>query len=545
MVLFIGSAAYVEAGEMEATQSTEGLCWSTYFGGNGGEYVNGSDLDDAENYYVAGWGNSTWATFPHTALSPAPVTPSVNPNGFISKFDKNDILKWTTLFGGGTNTLTIVYDVAVQTSASDTTAYVVGYTESANFPVLAAGSAYFDGVGTTGRVEQGFLFKVDYRGYRTWCTYFGDQKTAITGIDVATIRRHTEVVFTGYSKQLPNEQVTPPVNATHFTYSGGDQDAFVAKLNMYDQLQWRTYYGGTNTELGYDIAYASSGAFYVVGRTASSNVPLVSKAGAYNASYSGGDDVFLLQFNIGTTLTWATYYGGTADDEVFWNSLAVNRKSNNDVYIVGRTNSSSFPLKVKALAFNDGSYTGPDRGFIARFNGTSQALDWCTFFGHGNYAAANAIAFRKDGVSYYVAGAVSMGSIFLQASINNMYYQPVINANLPFPLDQDPSLLASTRTTYCGGPLISAAWPIRMNTSRPWSARSTIRCSPAAIRPNTRTRLPISRCIPPAIRSLITIPHGTVRPPWNSRIASSPGSALGPSPGRQGMRSKPLGRRIP
>ncbi|HRP81658.1 MAG TPA: hypothetical protein PLY76_07145 [Flavobacteriales bacterium] len=452
LVLFIG----YEAREASAQSGNNGLCWSTYFGGNFGERIEGSSLDRKDHHYAAGYMNSSWASFPHTVLSPSPYN-QANLNGFVSRFTDLDELRWTTVFGGLYPSSTMAYDVAVKDLGDgNPMSYVVGYTNSANFPVWSAPPAYFDGIGVAG-MEQGFIFKVDGDGFRVWATYFGEQKTQVYG---AAVGGSKEVMLTGYSSNLPNEQVSPPSGSSHYAHSGG-KDLFAAMLNASDQLAWRTYYGGSNVDVGMDIVCSpiEKGVFYITGYTMSGNFPQLVKFGAYNHGYFGGMDRILLRFEPFCTLKWATCFGGPQHEYVTEESLEVDWTG--DVYMVGATDSPTFPLLSTSYpgAFFDGTHNGDTQGFISRFNRTTQALEWSTFIGDGEYSFTTSISSSKGMAGLFVGGGVQNGSIPLVSGYGSWYYQPFIypNQNGPITYYQDPFICRLDKnnvlqwSTYFGG----------------------------------------------------------------------------------------------
>lgn len=424
LVVFIGEDG---RGDM-AAQSNGGVCWSTYFGGNLSEVVFGSSIGLKDDHFATGGMTSSWASFPQTPGSPAPYTTTAIRNAFVSRFSDVDELLWTTAFGGEYPTRATAYDVAVKGDTyGNPFAYIVGYTTSGNFPVQPSGTAYYDGSGTAG-VEQGFIFKIDPNGYRTWATYFGNQKTQITGIS----KGGNELVFTGLTKSLPHEQVAPPSGSTHLSFAGGSYDAFVAMLNGGDLYNWGTYYGGSADESGMDIACSpvNKGVFYVTGWTRSANITLVNKAGAYNAGYSGDYDRFILRFDPFCVLKWASCFGGPGFDDAWYESLEVDWLG--DVYLVGTTESNPFPLQPPSdpNGFYDGAYGGPQqrRGFVSRFNRTTQALEWSTFLGVGPTMGLYAVSSSKLLNGIFVGGAID-GSAPLAAGGSYWYYQPFFYPN--------------------------------------------------------------------------------------------------------------------
>ena len=68
------------------------------------------------------------------------------------------------------------------------------------------------------------------------------------------------------------------------------------KFNSSGARIWATYYGGSNNEAGYSICTDNSGALYVTGGTGSTNFPTQTLDGAYNQTYAGSGDAFILKF---------------------------------------------------------------------------------------------------------------------------------------------------------------------------------------------------------------------------------------------------------
>ncbi|PYS81237.1 MAG: hypothetical protein DMF67_17525, partial [Acidobacteria bacterium] len=78
----------------------------------------------------------------------------------------------------------------------------------------------------------------------------------------------------------------PTANAVQGKYGGGQNDAFVAKLNASGSaLLYSTYLGGTGSDAGLGIAVDSAGNAYVAGRTASTDF---STANPIQSKYGGG-----------------------------------------------------------------------------------------------------------------------------------------------------------------------------------------------------------------------------------------------------------------
>ena len=167
-----------------------------------------------------------------------------------------------------------------------------------------------------------------------------------------------------------------------------------------DPLLQATYLGGGNAEaaLAMDIA-PTTGDVYVAGLTASVDFP-GTDGGAQRLS-GGQIDAFVARLNAGlTALEWATYLGGSLDDEA--TALAID-PTTGDVYVAGDTNSTNFPgtsggaQSARAHSFD---------AFVARLNASLTVLEQATYLGGGRSDAATSLALAPTagGTEVYVAG---------------------------------------------------------------------------------------------------------------------------------------------
>ena len=105
--------------------------YSTYIGGSGSEAANGVAVDDAGNAYVAGQTTSTTGFPISNAIQASNAGFS---DGFLVKISgSGNAFVYGTFLGGSDDDFAT--EVAVDAGGD---AYVVGFTSSANFPVLAA-----------------------------------------------------------------------------------------------------------------------------------------------------------------------------------------------------------------------------------------------------------------------------------------------------------------------------------------------------------------------------------------------------------------------
>jgi hypothetical protein len=181
------------------------------------------------------------------------------------------------------------------------------------------------------------------------------------------------------------------------------------KFNSNSARLWATYYGGNGGDVGYSICTDNSGNLYVTGETSSSNFPTKFLTGAYNQTYGGNYDAFILKFNSSGARLWATYYGGNGDD---WGTVVCIDNSGN-LYVTGETSSSNFPTQILQGAYNQTAYGGGTwDAFILKFNSSGARL-WATYYGGNGDDKGFGICTDNSG-NLYVTGRTESNNFPLQ-----------------------------------------------------------------------------------------------------------------------------------
>lgn len=182
--------------------------------------------------------------------------------------------------------------------------------------------------------------------------------------------------------------------------------AFGFKLGEYDrsrpliidpQVNWGTYFGR-----GGEDAYAVSQSV-IAGRASSTLLPTTT--GAFQAGNAGGYDAFIAEFNPGgSQLLYCTYLGGGGNDVIY--GMQTDYFSTNQVWVVGGTSSTNFPLTASARQRVYGQ--GARDGFVAavvlgQTDVPRQQLVYSSYLGGSGDDVAAAIA--MDGqANLYVSG---------------------------------------------------------------------------------------------------------------------------------------------
>ena len=367
------------------------LDYATYLGGRFGDANPDIAVNAFGNAYVSGFTASldfpvTGAAY-DTTFNANPLCPGItvtnttcndpagianlNSDVFVAKIDAlGTTLLYATYLGGtgpeGLNQSRITVDAAGQ-------AYVVGGTRSADFPVTpGAFQTSFHPCPPPNQSpancsNDGFVSKLDATGSSLlYSTYLGGS-TGETATDVAVdTAGNAYVAWSGGSADFPT---TPGAYDTACGPSG------VAKLNPTGTaLIWSTCLSTVpaNFHNPDSIAVDSAGNVILVGSVLGN---LITTAAADQPAFAGGSlDAFIWKLNsTGSALVFATFLGGSGSERAF----GVATDSNDNIYIVGQTNSSNFPVTAGVL---DTSHNGATDIFVAKYN-PSGVKQFATYLG--------------------------------------------------------------------------------------------------------------------------------------------------------------------
>ena len=349
------------------------LSYSTYLGGSGSDGGMSIAVDASFHIFLTGGTGST--DFP--TETPAQETYGGGSGDvFVTKLDPQGTgIIYSTFLGGSENDRGS--DIVVD---EDGNAYIVGTTESSNFPTTAGAFDQSFGAGSSADAEDAFVVKLNPTGSElVYATYLGGSSPE-EGHGIAV-----DDDGNAYVTGLTQSEGFPTVNAfqTALANDLGYADAFVTKLNASGSaLVYSTYLGGDHGANGNDIAVDDSGNAYVTGATSSTDFPIKSPL---QASHSGGVDAFVTKFDsTGTALVYSTYLGGLHNDY----GLAIALDITNNAHVAGMTSSDSFPT-VRAV---QPTFAGVWDGFVAQLNATGSGLNYSTFLGGSGDEQINGIA---------------------------------------------------------------------------------------------------------------------------------------------------------
>ena len=197
------------------------------------------------------------------------------------------------------------------------------------------------------------------------------------------------------------EATFPETVGPDLTYNGGDDDAFVAKVNAAGTaLLYAGYIGGSADEGGYGIAVDVAGNAYVTGFTSSSEATFPVTVGP-DLTFNGAFNAFVAKVNAaGTALVYAGYIGGSGGDEGF--GIAVDSAGNAYVTGLAQSSEATFPVTVGP----DLTFNGNGDAFVAKVNAAGTALVYAGYIGGSSFEEAFGIAVDVAG-NAYVAGTTA------------------------------------------------------------------------------------------------------------------------------------------
>jgi len=327
--------------------------FSTFMGGSRDDRGIAIAMDGEGNAYIAG--NTISTDFPTTlnayqrTYKGGSSTDIVSGgDAFVAKFSNTGALVFSTLLGGSNSDTPSA--IAVDKSGN---VYIAGGTRSRDFPTTpgAVQTTYGGEANTNDQpiftLGDAFLTKLDATGTKlVYSTYLGGSRDDLAmglAIDAAGAAYVTGMTSSSNFPGVTGKYAGPAAldsKTRYFLYG----DAFAAKVNPAGTaLQYSTYLGGADDDGGWGIVVDSAGNAFVAGSTNSADFKvtadaLQSKFGGTGGQTSPTGDVFLAALDPTGKLTYATYFGGSADDGA--GGLALDPAGN--LILTGSTVSTNF-----------------------------------------------------------------------------------------------------------------------------------------------------------------------------------------------------------
>ncbi len=405
--------------------------WATYFGGSAGETTWAVAVNPADDtIYVAGQTFSAKVTnnVPFTTVGSFTTNyqgGALTGDAFVAKFDSTgQNLLYCTYLGGTAND--VAFGLAVDAAGH---AYVAGATTSKNFPVKNAvtNGAYNGSLiggpinpATSAYRTDAFVTELETDGSSLiYSTYLGGGYTDFATSVAVDESGNAFVTGCTYSTNFP-------VTGEAFQKQFGPRfspfyraNAFVAEIPAGGQhLNYSTYFGGTNFDIGNAIAY-NNGNVFIAGYTTSTNFPWTNGlAGSRllngRTNYTGYADAFVALFTKNGTnldLQYSTFLGSTNQDVA--TAIAADAAAN--AYVVGWTTSTNFPNSTTGAQLasyvrtNKTSFAVATNAFFTKlaWDGSTLTRPYSQMFGGRGLDAANGVALDSSKNIYVVGSATS------------------------------------------------------------------------------------------------------------------------------------------
>jgi hypothetical protein len=363
--------------------------FTTFLSGNGQDVASALAVDSAGNSYVAGY---TFSTNYPTA-SPMQANSGGSVDAFVTKLSPSGAILFSTYLGGNGG------DFASAIAVDSNAVYVVGSTDSANFP----SRDHRRGAGPKAR--DAFVTELPLNGNSLLATAFLGGSATEYGFGVAVDPNHDLfVVGTTYSNDFPVVNAYQPFFGSNaYLYA----DAFVAKLRPSAGLavQFATYLGGIFSDEAYAVAVDGAGYGYVTGYT-SSPLGFPATFGTFpgpllppNPNISAA---YVAKFDPRGFIVNCTLFGSGSEKG---RAIAVNGPGS--VYIAGETFSPDLFVSSGAFQHQKLSPTSNASIFVTRLDDPGLPVYSTYFSGSNGDTFATGISVRTDTQVVYVSGSTS------------------------------------------------------------------------------------------------------------------------------------------
>jgi gliding motility-associated-like protein len=252
-------------------------------------------------------------------------------------------------------------------------------------------------------------------------------------------------------------------------------------------LVFASYTGSTADNWGFTAAYDNAGNFYAGGivfpytayvyvNSGTGTYPTT--AGAFQTSYSAGSvaagdtsDIVITKFNpSGSQLIYSTYLGGNGSDRP--HSLIVN--SNNELYILGSTTSTNFPVTAGTY---DANYHGAYDIIITKMNVNGTALAGSTYVGGSGDDGYNLDPFFTYNYGDEVRGEIvldSLSNVYVASCtkssnfpVSSGAFQTTIGGGLDgCVFKMNSNLTSMLWCSYLGGSASDAAYSLKLDLNK-------------------------------------------------------------------------------
>lgn len=330
------------------------LLYSTYLGGSGSDVPAGIILNSAGEMIIGG--NTTSTDFPVSNAYQSSVSPNQGgiwgTYGFLTKFSADGAsLLFSTYFSGNSNVVNTCGsspcwpspDNRITGMATDAAGdiYATGSTNTYNFPVT--NGAYLTTDSAPQNASVAFVSRFDGTGGLQYSTYFYESSGQMTYPTAIAVDGSGSSYVTGTAVSDGTFPLTSTSICDPAVYGFGCSYAFLTKFDSsLSSLSYSTFLGPNNFANPSSLLLDANNNAYVLASTYSNSFSIVNGM----ESYTDGADTLLVEVDpTGTSQLWATYLGGSGED----NGVGLASDSNGNIYAAGSTDSPDFPVTAGAF----------------------------------------------------------------------------------------------------------------------------------------------------------------------------------------------------
>ena len=279
---------------------------------------------------------------------------------WLLKFNSEDTLIWQKTFGG----------------SNDEKAYKIINTSDNGFAIIGFSKSNNGDVTTNEGFEDIWILKLDVDGNIQW-----QNSTGFSGSDqgFSLIQTTDGGYLIGGILDVTASNGEGNAKSTATKHAGGDYWAI--KLNNSGTIEWRRFFGGSNTDTCNDVIETSDG-YLLVGSSDTIDIDVSNNKGGY--------DFWIVKIDKTGNLLWEKSFGGSEIDE----ARAIANTNDGNFIIVGDTRSDDQDISI-----NNG---GADC-WIIKIN-TRGELRWQKTFGGSSFDVARSIKNTLDG-GFIISGS--------------------------------------------------------------------------------------------------------------------------------------------
>lgn len=394
------------------------LVYSTYLGPSTSDDFPMGLASDSDGYaYVTGHANSD--LFPITAGAYKTTREEIDI--FICKINpdrllpKDQQLVYSTFFGG--EALDQGADIVLDASGD---IYLTGTTDSENFPTAAEGGTPYDNRGGYHETQLKKYLDIFVARFNNDCSTLKYSSYIGGGLYEAghsiKLGKDNSVYIAGYttSEDFPTRSVI-----SYQPVLKGDAEIVVVKMKLdgdgANDMIYSTFIGGSEDEKAYGLAVDQNDNVFISGYTASADFPTTDATKGPPTRTK--QKVFVIKMDLNQVRADSYIYSTVFGDEDYSGDdgkvevWGMEADSNQNLYIVGNTNSDDFPTTTNAF---DESFNGETDIFICKYyaNETNNpGMKYSTYLG----GPADEIAFGlylDDARNIYVTGMTTSSQEF-------------------------------------------------------------------------------------------------------------------------------------